>query len=56
MNILFVTSTRIGDAILSTGLLEYLRAENAEINDVLIIFFMVPSARLELALPKGQGF
>ena len=30
MNILFVTSTRIGDAILSTGLLEYLRAkENA---------------------------
>ena len=32
MNILFVTSTRIGDAILSTGLLEYLRAENTEIN------------------------
>ena len=28
----------------------------SEINDVLIIFFMVPSARLELALPKGQGF
>ena len=28
----------------------------SEINEGLIIFFMVPSARLELALPKGQGF
>jgi len=32
MNILFVTSTRIGDAILSTGLLEHLRSQNALIN------------------------
>ena len=32
MNILFVTSTRIGDAILSTGLLEYLRTKNTSIN------------------------
>ena len=32
MNILFVTSTRIGDAILSTGLLEYLRSQNSSAN------------------------
>lgn len=31
MKILFVTSTRIGDAILSTGLLEHLRAEHADL-------------------------
>jgi heptosyltransferase III len=31
MKVLFVTSTRIGDAILSTGLLERLRAENADL-------------------------
>ncbi len=31
MKVLFITSTRIGDAILSTGLLEQLRTENSEI-------------------------
>jgi ADP-heptose:LPS heptosyltransferase len=31
MKVLFVTSTRIGDAILSTGLLEYLRAEHPDL-------------------------
>jgi len=31
MKVLFITSTRIGDAILSTGLLEQLRIENSEI-------------------------
>ena len=28
----------------------------SETKEGLIIFIMVPSARLELALPKGQGF
>ena len=43
MNILFVTSTRIGDAILSTGLLEYLRAKENAI-DVTIAYktFLMP--------------
>jgi ADP-heptose:LPS heptosyltransferase len=31
MKILFVTSTRIGDAVLSTGLLEHLRLENSSL-------------------------
>ena len=31
MKVLFVTSTRIGDAILSTGLLEHLRAEHPDL-------------------------
>jgi len=32
MKVLFVTSTRIGDAILSTGLLEHMRAKYTDIN------------------------
>jgi len=31
MKVLFITSTRIGDVILSTGLLEYLRKTNTDV-------------------------
>ena len=35
---------------------DYLNLSNNEIINGLFILIMVPSARLELALPKGQGF
>lgn len=59
MNILFVTSTRIGDAILSTGLLEYLRAKENAI-DVTIacgpsaapLFYEFPNLKQIIVLDK----
>ena len=34
----------------------HLFATKKNLNDLIFIYLMVPSARLELALPKGQGF
>jgi heptosyltransferase-3 len=59
MNILFVTSTRIGDAILSTGLLEYLRAGNTKINVTIAcgasaapLFYDLPGLKQIIVLDK----
>ena len=59
MNILFVTSTRIGDAILSTGLLEYMRAKDT-VADVTIacgpsaapLFYEFPGLKKIIVLDK----
>jgi heptosyltransferase-3 len=59
MNILFVTSTRIGDAILSTGLLEYLRSRNTSINITIAcgpsaapLFYDLPGLKQIIVLDK----
>ena len=59
MNILFVTSTRICDAILSTGLLEYLRAKDNIINVTIAcgpsaapLFYELPGLKKIIVLDK----
>ena len=59
MNILFVTSTRIGDAILSTGLLEHLRSRNTGINVTIAcgpsaapLFYDLPGLKQIIILDK----
>ncbi|MBT3990832.1 MAG: glycosyltransferase family 9 protein [Rhodospirillaceae bacterium] len=59
MKVLFVTSTRIGDAILSTGLLEHLRAEHPDLEVTIAcgpaaapLFEALPGLRRIIVLDK----
>lgn len=59
MKVLFVTSTRIGDAILSTGLLEHLRAKHADLEVTIAcgpaaapLFEMLPNLKRIIVLDK----